>query len=267
MRRHDSSRVRARARARGDARRHVDPAVRARVRRVVRSSGPSSSNARATPAPGSRRALRKGGRLIRRRPWTAGPWAGARAGATSTRRGGLARGRSIDRSIGRSVDRSIDRSTSVDRRAMVREKTKIALERPRAGTSRRRVRRAMFSVTCAPSATTTTSCAVKATARSQRVRTIDRRDADARERVRTAPEDDDGAVSPSAPHRRHRRAIERDGSGCARRWGPRGVDGDDGVDTDGREGSRARRRGETSRRPRRRAKARSGRVIQSDARD
>merc|ERR1712216_633016 len=36
------------------------------------------------------------------------------------------------------------------------------------GTSRRRVRRAMFSVTCAPSATTTT-CAVKATARSQRV--------------------------------------------------------------------------------------------------
>jgi hypothetical protein len=129
------------------------------------------------------------------------------------------------------------------------------------------VRRAMFSVTCAPSATTTTSCAVKATARSQRVRTIDRRDADARERVRTAPEDDDGAVSPSAPHRRHRRAIERDGSGCARRWGPRGVDGDDGVDTDGREGSRARRRGETSRRPRRRAKARSGRVIQSDARD
>ena len=259
MRRHDSSRVRARARARGDARRHVDPAVRARVRRVVRSSGPSSSNARATPAPGSRRALRKGGRLIRRRPWTAGPWAGAR-------RGGLARGRSIDRSIGRSIDRSIGRSTSVDRRAMVREKTKSP-RRPRAGTSRRRVRRAMFSVTCAPSATTTTSCAVKATARSQRVRTIDRRDADARERVRTAPEDDDGAVSPSAPHRRHRRAIERDGSGCARRWGPRGVDGDDGVDTDGREGSRARRRGETSRRPRRRATARSGRVIQSDARD
>ena len=238
MRRHDSSRVRARARARGDARRHVDPAVRARVRRVVRSSGPSSSNARATAAPGARRALRKGGRLIRRRPWTAGPWAGASRGLGA---------------------RSIDARWFAKKRNRPR--------RPRAGTSRRRVRRAMFSVTCAPSATTTTSCAVKATARSQRVRTIDRRDADARERVRTAPEDDDGAVSPSAPHRRHRRAIERDGSGCARRWGPRGVDGDDGVDTDGREGSRARRRGETSRRPRRRATARSGRVIQSDARD
>jgi hypothetical protein len=173
--------------------------------------------------------------------------------------------RSIDRSVDRSIGRSIDRRPSIDARWFAKKRNRP--RRPRAGTSRRRVRRAMFSVTCAPSATTTTSCAVKATARSQRVRTIDRRDADARERVRTAPEDDDGAVSPSAPHRRHRRAIERDGSGCARRWGPRGVDGDDGVDTDGREGSRARRRGETSRRPRRRAKARSGRVIQSDARD
>jgi len=246
--------------------------VRARVRRVVRSSGPSSSNARATPAPGSRRALRKGGRLIRRRLWTAKTLGGLDLGgldprARRRRVEGARRAvdRSIDRSVDRSIGRSVDRRPSIDARWFAKKRNRP--DRPRAGTSRRRVRRAMFSVTCAPSATTTTSCAVKATARSQRVRTIDRRDADARERVRTAPEDDDGAVSPSAPHRRHRRAIERDGSGCARRWGPRGVDGDDGVDTDGREGSRARRRGETSRRPRRRAKARSGRVIQSDARD
>ena len=262
---------------------HADDAA---SRFLARSRSRARSRRRATPCRSGRARARSSGRPIvgtvvveRARDAGAGVTPRTAEGRTidSTppldrwtlggRRGGLARGRSIGRSIDRSVDRSIGRSIdrSIDARWFAKKRNR--LERPRAGTSRRRVRRAMFSVTCAPSATTTTSCAVKATARSQRVRTIDRRDADARERVRTAPEDDDGAVSPSAPHRRHRRAIERDGSGCARRWGPRGVDGDDGVDTDGREGSRARRRGETSRRPRRRATARSGRVIQSDARD
>jgi len=100
----------------------------------------------------------------------------------------------------------------------------------------------MFSVTCAPSATTTTSCAVKgATARSQRVRTIDRRDrraTRARTRSNGARENDDGAVSPSAraigaPTNATDRDARDDGDA-------RGGDRDDCVDTDEREGSRAR---------------------------
>ena len=171
-------------------------------------------------------------------------------GARATRRkGGFASRASTPRAIEsiesiESIDRiESNRIESIDRRAMVREKPPIDAPPARGAALRDDVvRRAMFSVTCAPSATTTTSCAVKgATARSQRVRTIDRRDrraTRARTRSNGARENDDGAVSPSAraigaPTNATDRDARDDGDA-------RGGDRDDCVDTDEREGSRAR---------------------------
>jgi hypothetical protein len=121
-----ASRFLARSRSRARSRRRATPCRSGRAR--ARSSGrpivgtvvverARDAGAGVTPRTAEGRTIDSTPPLDR---WTLG----GRAGATSTRRGGLARGRSIDRSIGRSVDRSIDRSTSVDRRAMVREKTK-----------------------------------------------------------------------------------------------------------------------------------------------
>jgi len=125
-----ASRFLARSRSRARSRRRATPCRSGRAR--ARSSGrpivgtvvverARDAGAGVTPRTAEGRTIDSTPPLDR---WTLGGRARARDVDASRGLGARSIGRSVDRSIDRSVDRSVDRSTSVDRRAMVREKTK-----------------------------------------------------------------------------------------------------------------------------------------------
>ena len=223
MRRRDSSRVRARARARGDARRHVD-AHRSDSSPIRHRRASSSSNERPAPAVAPHTA----DDCVDAAPREVGPSARIEGRARDAPKRGLRVAR-VDAARDR-IDRidRIDRSNRIESNRIDRStrdgSRKTAHRRaPRARRSTSRRRRSASDVQRDVRAVGDDDDVVRREGRDGAIAkgandrpTRPTRDARANSFERRARERRWGGVPIGA---RHRRANERDGSGCARRWG------------------------------------------------